>query len=67
MNLNMLLFCLSILFVGGGRPEVLISLPPNLKNSGAFSPGAREGFTNFFSATIFLLGKRVLGLIFTSS
>lgn len=42
-------------------------LPPNLKNSGAFSPGAREGFTNFFSATIFLLGNRVLGLIFTSS
>jgi hypothetical protein len=42
-------------------------LPPNLKNSGAFSPWARERFRNFISATIFLLRNRVLGLIFTSS
>ena len=65
MNLNMLLFCLSLI---GGRPEVLMSLPPNLKKSVGFSPGAREGFTNFFSAFL-LIGMRGLagGLNLTSS
>jgi hypothetical protein len=45
---------------------VLMILPPNLKNSGAFSPGAREGLTNFFSTT-FLLGYKGLGFNLTSS
>lgn len=43
---------------------VLMSLPPNLKNSGAFSPGASEGLTNFLSP---LLGGAGLGFTLISS